>query len=137
MYKKIIPIALLTIGFSLTGCTKSETKNDNTTEMTTQSSISNNINGVFDGYRYDTNGYVDTTQDVNYNNGYKITNPQDERFGEGMPGASNIIGNDNNKIQENIKEKANDIKDDAKSMYDDVKDGAEDTYNKIKDSLKS
>ena len=68
-FNKLLPIGLILIGLSITGCGNNKTNtNTATPEPTTNSSISNNINGVFDGYRYNSNEYnMDNyTNDKNY-----------------------------------------------------------------------
>lgn len=122
---KLLPFTVVTVGLLVTGCGKTSSNNtnnkDNTTrtETTTRSNISNNINGVFDGNRYNTDSYSieGTTYDKNYKNGYKKEVSTKSRFGKGMKGAENIKGNQNKKssIYRKEKEIYKDIKDTIKS----------------------
>ncbi len=155
LIKRILAFSIFCSFIGLVGCGSDNTSYDNTTEMTTQSPVSNSINGAFDGYQYNMDEYMETTEDINTRNGYQITNPNNSRFGEGMKGAENIYGNDENIIKdkmediknntkenyEDIKDKTKegyeDIKDKAKESYEDVKDNSKEAYQKIKDSIKS
>lgn len=131
---KFIPISLACVGLSLAGC--------GTTDGTGDAPISNSINGVLDGYGtddgyrynnddYNNNGYgtgnsgYDANGNSLYNNGYGSnspynsmntndnTNAANDRFGFGMPGAENIIGNkstgniNNNKTNSGANNRAN------------------------------
>ena len=113
-FKKIIPFTLVT-GLLLTGCgTKSEVKK----EEKAKTNISNSINGVFDGYRYNTDSYnlEGTTYDKNYSNGYRREiDKTNGRFGKGMKGAENIKGNQNNSKKSTLYDK-------EKKIYRDIKD---------------
>ena len=120
---KILPIAITLVGLSLTGCgNNNESNNTTMVESTTKSSISNNINGVFDGYRYNTDDYnlESTTYDKNSNS----------RFGDGMKGAENIKGNENKSTKNKIKSDINNIYNDDEYMYNNIK-------NDIKNSMKN
>lgn len=113
---KLLPIAITLIGLSLTGCGSNNNNMSNETTMvesTTKSSISNNINGVFDGYRYNTDDYnlESTTYDKDYNN----------RFGNGMKGAENIKGNENKSTKNKIKSDINNVYNKEKNMYNNMK----------------
>lgn len=138
-FNRVLPFTLMCLGFSLTGCgNNNNTNNENTTmvETTTNSSISNNINGVFDGYRYNTDDYnVEyTTYDKNYYNGYErttnsttsstnnsTTNSTNDRFGNGMKGAENIKGNENKTTSQKISSDINNMYNDTKNTYDNIK----------------
>ena len=130
-FNRVLPFALMCLGFSLTGCgNNNNTNNENTTmvETTTNSSISNNINGVFDGYRYNTDDYnVEyTTYDKNYYNGYErttnsTTNSTNDRFGNGMKGAENIKGNENKTTSQKISSDINNMYNDTRNTYDNIK----------------
>lgn len=128
-FNKIIPFGLMCVGLSLTGCGNNSNTDNNMSETTTNSSISNNINGVFDGYRYNTNDYYSeySTYDRNYYNGYTTTsdNYSNTRFGDGMKGAENIKGNENKTTSEKISS-------DINNMYYD----GQNTYNNLKNSIK-
>ena len=133
-YFKLLPITLSLIGLSITGCGNNNTDQDTTgtTEMiesTTDSAISNNINGVFDGYRYNAQDYnLDSyTYDKNYNNGYRKTeNYSNQRFGDGMKGAENIKGNENKSTGQKIKSDVNKIYNAEKNMYNNIKNDVKD-----------
>lgn len=136
-YNKLLPITLALIGLSITGCGNNNTKEDTTntadsTEMiesTTDAPISNNINGVFDGYRYKSEDYnLDAyTYDSNYYNGYrKKDNYSNERFGDGMKGAENIKGNENKSTGQKIKSDINKVYNAEKNMYNNIKNDMKD-----------
>ena len=125
-FNKVLPFALMCLGFSLTGCGNNNSNEENTTmvETTTNSSISNDINSVFDGYRYNTDDYNTeyTTYDKNYSNGYKrSTTSTNDRFGDGMKGAQNIKGNENKTTSQKISSDINNMYNDTKNTYDNIK----------------
>ncbi|WP_250278559.1 hypothetical protein [[Clostridium] colinum] len=126
--KKLLSISLFLIGLLSTGCNNSNNNDnsENTTmvENTTGSNVSNNINGVFDGYRYNTDDYniESNTYDKNYYNGYeKTNNSSNNRFGPGMKGAENIKGNENKTTKQKISSDIKNIYNKEKNMYEDIK----------------
>ncbi len=125
----LLPFSLVMLSLCVTGCGKNN-DNESTTmvesESTTKSAISNNINGVFDGNGYNTDDYnaENTTYDDNYKKGYKNSKSStNHRFGEGMKGAENIKGNQNNynKITNNAKNIGKDVKDVGRDIKDTIK----------------
>ncbi len=130
-FNKLLPIFFILAGLSLTGCGNSnDNSNSNTSEPTTNSSISNNINGVFDGYQYNSRDYNldNNTYDRNYSNGYKKSS--NNRFGDGMKGAENIRGNENKNTKGKISSDVDNIYNKEKNMYNNIK-------NDIKDSIRN
>ncbi len=132
-FNKLLPIGLVLVGVSITGCgNNNDTTSTTTPETSTKSSISNNINGVFDGYRYNTDNYnlESSTYDLNYYNGYKkeTYSTTNSRFGDGMKGAENIKGNEDKSTKEKISSDINNIYNKEKDMYNNIK-------NDIKNSI--
>ena len=134
----LLPFGLVMLSLCVTGCGNDKSAENTTmvgSENTTNSAISNNINGVFDGYGYNTDEYnlENTTYDINYKKGYKSSNNgTNSRFGEGMKGAENIKGNDNNPIKGK-----NDLNNIGKDIGKDVDKGVKDVGKDIKDTIKS
>lgn len=143
MKKNVLTFSLFALMLSFaTGCgnmNKAQNTEETTmVESSSGSSISNNINGVFDGTKYNIENYTtdytqNLPQDINTKNGYKkIPNNipsgsnginstsnktnQNERF-KGMEGAEEIIGNE----EKNIKKDVDKMYDESKKMYDNIK----------------